>query len=223
MTKNRTIRPSRCVTLASIAAGLLAACDRDPRPPADAGAPAPDAGPGADVAAPPDLAPGGGASRPGEYPAGPYGIALGDTVGPVTFRRADDTPLSLDDIRKMASVKVIVVLETNATGQQAELVQMLNPVHDELAPMGVFMLVVVADPAGTAQSLMAFQAMTQWKGALVHGGRIARPSGGTSGLPTVYSVHAANMKVHGRLVGFAMVTADATRAAAQAALAAAPP
>ena len=159
--------------------------------------------------------------RAAEYPGGPYGILQSQTVGPVTFKKKDDTTLSLTEIRAMPAVGVILVIEAGL-GQDM-VVRRLDPLHDELAGKGVFLLAVLAESNSTAQTLADWEAKTQWKGTSVYGGRISGGGGITAGFPTVYIVHAGNMQIATRISGGLLVTADAVRAAALDALATAPP
>ncbi len=234
-------RPSRAWALGAL---LLTACGEEqpagglspgapasvdagttPAPSDAATSPAPGADSGANgdarAAVPPDARPctppsPAGAPRAEAYPPAPYGIGHCQTVGDVTFKRSDDTPLSLADIRRMASVEVIVVLE--AGSNQVSHVQRLTPIYAELAAQGVYVLAVLAESGSTAAALAAWEAAAAFPGTSVHGSRIAGPGGITSGYPNVYIIQADTMQIHTRITGFATITTDSVRTATLQAL-----
>jgi hypothetical protein len=247
LSRCRCHRPDgRISLLAALGALLLVACGNgspgeSPPPPTPAAAP--DAGadaPARDTAPPappPDAAPSPlvvdaapcpvpapvdvGTGRSAEYPPGPFGIAHCEVVAQFTFKKADDSTISLAQIRQMPAVKVVLVLE--ADSGQERTVQALNPIYDELQGVGVFMMAVLVDPNASGPAVMQWQERTGFRGVSVHGNRLSGRNGITSGFPNAYVIHASTMQIQTRLVGFGNVTTPKLQAAVHAAVANAPP
>ncbi len=161
---------------------------------------------------------------PTGYPPGPYGYQAGQTLLNFLYTTRENYRFAPDDARKMAGVKVILLLQT--TEGCCAIVRQLNEINDAFAPRGLFMIQLVthnrAGRPANAQTLNDWDSETGYTGFSVFGLRMRGLDNVVADTPALVLAHARTMKVQTFTSGAALGGIDEIRAAVQAALASAP-